>query len=111
MPPSPRVPSQELLKYTPEDHEDYDSTNKMLTSMKDVCSVVNETKRRVEKLEAIADWQSTVEGWEVGVGMGVGVASIVVLAWMCVCAFITSTLWTYAVCIHNEYSMDVCSIA
>ena len=34
--------------------------------MKTVCSYVNETKRRVEKLEAIADWQSTVEGWEVG---------------------------------------------
>ena len=92
---SPSVPSQELLKYTPEDHEDYDSTSKMLTSMKDVCSVVNETKRRVEKLEAIADWQSTVEGWEVGVG--VGVASIVVLAWSGCVAFITSTLWTCVV--------------
>lgn len=34
--------------------------------MKKVCSVVNETKRRVEKLEDIADWQSTVDGWEVG---------------------------------------------
>ena len=32
--------------------------------MRDVCSVINEAKRRVEKLEAIADWQATVEGWE-----------------------------------------------
>ena len=35
--------------------------------MKRVCSVVNETKRRVEKLEEIVDWQNTVEGWEVGI--------------------------------------------
>ena len=34
--------------------------------MKMVCSVVNETKRRVEKLEEIMDWQHTVEGWEGG---------------------------------------------
>ena len=32
--------------------------------MRDVCSVINEAKRRVEKLEAIADWQATVDGWE-----------------------------------------------
>lgn len=55
---------KELLKYTPEDHQEFDSTLRMLKGMKDVCSVVNETKRRVEKLEAIADWQATVEGWE-----------------------------------------------
>ena len=32
--------------------------------MRDVCSVINEARRRVEKLEAIADWQGTVDGWE-----------------------------------------------
>lgn len=32
--------------------------------MRELCSVINEAKRRVEKLEAIADWQSSVEGWE-----------------------------------------------
>ena len=31
---------------------------------RDICSVINEAKRRVEKLEAIADWQATVDGWE-----------------------------------------------
>ena len=56
---------KELLKYTPPDHPDHAATEQMLVSMKAVCSVVNETKRRVEKLEAIADWQATVEGWEV----------------------------------------------
>lgn len=32
--------------------------------MKDACSVINEAKRRVEKLEAIADLQATIDGWE-----------------------------------------------
>ena len=32
--------------------------------MRQLCSVINEAKRRVERLEAIADWQETVEGWE-----------------------------------------------
>ena len=32
--------------------------------MKDICSVINEAKRRVEKLEAIADLQASIDGWE-----------------------------------------------
>ena len=28
------------------------------------CSVINEAKRGIERLEAIVDWQATVEGWE-----------------------------------------------
>ena len=32
--------------------------------MREICSEINEARRRVEKLEAIADWQGTVEGWE-----------------------------------------------
>lgn len=32
--------------------------------MRQICSEINEARRRVEKLEAIADWQGTVEGWE-----------------------------------------------
>lgn len=55
---------QELLKYTPVDHSDYNATNHALSMMKDICSVINEAKRRVERLEAIADWQTTVDGWE-----------------------------------------------
>ena len=56
--------SQELEKYTPQGHPDRHSTTDTLTMMRDICSVINEAKRRVEKLEAIADWQATVEGWE-----------------------------------------------
>ncbi len=55
---------KELLKYTPVDHSDYNATNYALSMMKDICSVINEAKRRVECLEKIADWQNTVDGWE-----------------------------------------------
>ena len=57
-------PSQELIKYTPTSHPDYAATEQALDMMRDVCSVINEARRRVEKLEAIADWQATVDGWE-----------------------------------------------
>jgi hypothetical protein len=55
---------KELLKYTPEGHKDYDNTVEALAEMRKLCSLTNEAKRRVEKLEAIADFQATVEGWE-----------------------------------------------
>lgn len=34
--------------------------------MKAVCSNINETKRQMEKLEALEQLQSHIEGWEVG---------------------------------------------
>lgn len=52
------------MKYTPEDHLDYKATSEALKMMRELCSLINEAKRRVERLEAIADWQETVEGWE-----------------------------------------------
>lgn len=33
--------------------------------MKAVCSNINETKRQMEKLEALEQLQSHIEGWEV----------------------------------------------
>ena len=33
--------------------------------MKDVASSINEMKRKVEKLGNLAEWQLTVDGWEV----------------------------------------------
>lgn len=36
--------------------------------MKTVCSNINETKRQVEKLEALEQLQSHIEGWEVCLG-------------------------------------------
>ena len=58
------LPRQELIKYTPTSHPDYAATSEALDMFRDVCSVINEARRRVEKLEAIADWQATVDGWE-----------------------------------------------
>lgn len=55
---------QELLKYTPEGHSEHQSTLAALQLMREFCSKINEAKRRVERLEAIADWQNTVDGWE-----------------------------------------------
>lgn len=34
--------------------------------MKTVCSNINETKRQMEKLEALEQLQSHIDGWEVG---------------------------------------------
>lgn len=36
--------------------------------MKTVCSNINETKRQMEKLEALEQLQSHIEGWEVRLG-------------------------------------------
>ena len=36
--------------------------------MKTVCSNINETKRQMEKLEALEQLQSHIEGWEVCLG-------------------------------------------
>lgn len=36
-----------------------------MQAMKAVCSNINETKRQMEKLEALEQLQSHIEGWEV----------------------------------------------
>ncbi|CAI8056724.1 Phosphatidylinositol 3,4,5-trisphosphate-dependent Rac exchanger 2 protein [Geodia barretti] len=55
---------RELEKYTPRDHPDYEATRAMGVRMREICFVINEAKRGVEKLDAITDWQATVDGWE-----------------------------------------------
>jgi len=54
-----------LLKYTPVEHPDYRGVQMSLNKMKNICNATNEAKRRWEKLEEIAEWQNTIEGWEV----------------------------------------------
>lgn len=56
---------QELLKRTPKKHTDYPAVEEALQAMKTVCSNINETKRQMEKLEALEQLQSHIEGWEV----------------------------------------------
>ncbi|XP_036387766.1 phosphatidylinositol 3,4,5-trisphosphate-dependent Rac exchanger 1 protein-like [Megalops cyprinoides] len=55
---------KELLKRTPKKHTDYPAVEVALQAMKAVCSNINETKRQMEKLEALEQLQSHIEGWE-----------------------------------------------
>ncbi|XP_062316534.1 phosphatidylinositol 3,4,5-trisphosphate-dependent Rac exchanger 1 protein [Osmerus eperlanus] len=55
---------KELLKRTPKKHPDYPAVEEALQVMKAVCSNINETKRQMEKLEALEQLQSHIEGWE-----------------------------------------------
>ncbi|CAL8279484.1 unnamed protein product [Boreogadus saida] len=55
---------KELLKRTPKKHVDYPAVEEALQTMKAVCSNINETKRQMEKLEALEQLQSHIEGWE-----------------------------------------------
>lgn len=56
---------QELAKRTPTKHPDYQAVLNALQAMKTVCTNINETKRQMEKLEALEQLQSHIEGWEV----------------------------------------------
>ncbi|CAF1294728.1 unnamed protein product [Adineta steineri] len=54
----------ELLKYTPYEHKDYNNIKQALNTMRDVASYINEQKRRMEYVEIIHKWQHTVECWQ-----------------------------------------------
>ncbi|KAL1440893.1 hypothetical protein MTO96_009064 [Rhipicephalus appendiculatus] len=54
----------ELLKYTRPEHADYHAVREALAAMKGVAQMVNERKRRMECLEKLAEWQSSVFNWE-----------------------------------------------
>nr|XP_040023460.1 uncharacterized protein spata13 isoform X2 [Gasterosteus aculeatus aculeatus] len=54
----------ELLKYTPKDHSDYSGVSKAYEAMKNVASLINERKRRLESVDAIAHWQVAILHWE-----------------------------------------------
>ncbi|XP_063002021.1 phosphatidylinositol 3,4,5-trisphosphate-dependent Rac exchanger 1 protein isoform X1 [Elgaria multicarinata webbii] len=55
---------KELAKRTPAKHPDYQAVQYALQAMKAVCININETKRQMEKLEALEQLQSHIEGWE-----------------------------------------------
>ncbi|XP_067410379.1 phosphatidylinositol 3,4,5-trisphosphate-dependent Rac exchanger 1 protein [Emydura macquarii macquarii] len=55
---------KELAKRTPPKHPDHQAVQNALQAMKTVCTNINETKRQMEKLEALEQLQSHIEGWE-----------------------------------------------
>ncbi|XP_034561811.1 uncharacterized protein spata13 isoform X1 [Notolabrus celidotus] len=54
----------ELLKYTPKDHSDYTGVSQAHEAMKNVASLINERKRRLESIDTIAHWQVAILHWE-----------------------------------------------
>ncbi|XP_056289808.1 spermatogenesis-associated protein 13 isoform X2 [Pseudoliparis swirei] len=54
----------ELLKYTPKDHSDHSGVSKAYEAMKNVASLINESKRRLESFDTIAHWQVAILHWE-----------------------------------------------
>ncbi|XP_063768655.1 spermatogenesis-associated protein 13 isoform X1 [Eleginops maclovinus] len=54
----------ELLKYTPKDHSDFSGVSKAYDAMKNVASLINERKRRLESVDTIAHWQVAIQSWE-----------------------------------------------
>ncbi|XP_075057803.1 rho guanine nucleotide exchange factor 4 [Mixophyes fleayi] len=54
----------ELLKYTNPQHRDFADVEAALNAMKNVAKLINERKRRLENIDKIAHWQSSIEGWE-----------------------------------------------
>uniref|UniRef100_A0A8B9K361 Uncharacterized LOC103031078 n=1 Tax=Astyanax mexicanus TaxID=7994 RepID=A0A8B9K361_ASTMX len=54
----------ELLKYTPKDHSDYEGVCNAYEAMKNVASLINERKRRLESIDTIAHWQVAILNWE-----------------------------------------------
>ena len=57
--------SQELLKYTSDDHPDYPHVVAAQQAMKEVAMLINEQKRRMENIGKIGRWQETIENWKV----------------------------------------------
>lgn len=64
-----------MSKRTPGKHPDHSAVQSALQAMKTVCSNINETKRQMEKLEALEQLQSHIEGWEV-CGQGPGLRGL-----------------------------------
>lgn len=55
----------ELLKYTPVTHPDHVHIKGALEAMKKIATLINERKRKMESIEKLAYWQTTVEDWQV----------------------------------------------
>ncbi|XP_060090762.1 spermatogenesis-associated protein 13 isoform X1 [Heteronotia binoei] len=54
----------ELLKYTTQEHSDYNNVKAAYEAMKNVACLINERKRRLESIDKIARWQVSIVSWE-----------------------------------------------
>ncbi|XP_072182591.1 spermatogenesis-associated protein 13 isoform X3 [Excalfactoria chinensis] len=54
----------ELLKYTTQEHSDYNNIRAAYEAMKNVACLINERKRRLESIDKIARWQVSIVDWE-----------------------------------------------
>ncbi|XP_054829499.1 spermatogenesis-associated protein 13 [Eublepharis macularius] len=54
----------ELLKYTTQEHSDYNNIKAAYEAMKNVACLINERKRRLESIDKIARWQVSIVSWE-----------------------------------------------
>ncbi|XP_074771452.1 spermatogenesis-associated protein 13 isoform X2 [Athene noctua] len=54
----------ELLKYTTQEHRDYNNIKAAYEAMKNVACLINERKRRLESIDKIACWQVSIVDWE-----------------------------------------------
>lgn len=55
---------------------DYKDVEAALNAMKNVARLINERKRRLENIDKIAQWQSSIEDWEVNDRSIMGVDSL-----------------------------------
>lgn len=60
---------QELLKHTSANSSEYSIVKAAHQRMKDVASKINEQKRLIENIAQIANWQKSIEAWEVSIQM------------------------------------------
>ncbi|XP_048197591.1 spermatogenesis-associated protein 13 isoform X1 [Perognathus longimembris pacificus] len=54
----------ELLKYTTQEHSDYNNIKAAYEAMKHVACLINERKRKLESIDKNARWQLSIVGWE-----------------------------------------------
>lgn len=54
-----------VLKDCSDSCRDYQDVEAALDAMKNVARLINERKRRLENIDKIAQWQSSIEDWEV----------------------------------------------
>lgn len=62
---------KELLKYTHPEHSDYLNLEKALEMMKKTAILINEMKRKMESLEKLAQWQTTIAYWQVDCSLNI----------------------------------------